>query len=204
MPKETFLKLSEEKKQKVLNAAKREFARVPIEQVSIKNIVEDAEIARGSFYQYFESKEDLLAYILKENADEIDTKIKNKIYEKKGNIFDAYIELYDLMVKKFVENTEQEFFKQIFINLRLSDESLFTLIKSVKPQNIIKYFEMFDKTSLKINEKNDFILICDMLNVITRRAIVKNFKGNSQEECRQNFLKQIDYLKYGIIKKTNY
>ena len=79
MPKETFLKLSEEKKQKVLNAAKREFARVPIEQVSIKNIVEDAEIARGSFYQYFESKEDLLAYILKENADEIDTKIKNKI-----------------------------------------------------------------------------------------------------------------------------
>lgn len=201
MPKETFLKLSEEKKQKVLNAAKREFARVPIEQVSIKNIVEDAEIARGSFYQYFESKEDLLAYILKEDADEIDTKIKNKIYETKGNIFDAYIELYDLMVKKFVENTEQEFFKQIFINLRLSDESLFTLIKSVKPQNIIKYFEMFDKTSLKINEKNDFILICDMLNVITRRAIVKNFKGNSQEECRQNFLKQIDYLKYGIIKK---
>ena len=201
MPKETFLKLSEEKKQKVLNAAKREFARVPIEQVSIKNIVENAEIARGSFYQYFESKEDLLAYILKENADEIDTKIKNKIYETKGNIFDVYIELYDLMVKKFVENTEQEFFKQIFINLRLSDESLFTLIKSVKPQNIIKYFEMFDKTSLKINEKNDFILICDMLNVITRRAIVKNFKGNSQEECRQNFLKQIDYLKYGIIKK---
>ena len=201
MPKETFLKLSEEKKQKVLNAAKREFARVPIEQVSIKNIVENAEIARGSFYQYFESKEDLLAYILKENADEIDTKIKNKIYETKGDVFDAYIELYDLMVKKFVENTEQEFFKQIFINLRLSDESLFTLIKSVKPQNIIKYFEMFDKTSLKINEKNDFILICDMLNVITRRAIVKNFKGNSQEECRQNFLKQIDYLKYGIIKK---
>ena len=201
MPKETFLKLSEEKKQKVLNAAKREFARVPIEQVSIKNIVENAEIARGSFYQYFESKEDLLAYILKENADEIDTKIKNKIYETKGNIFDVYIELYDLMVKKFVENTEQEFFKQIFINLRLSDESLFTLIKSVKPQNIIKYFEMFDKTSLKIKEKNDFILICDMLNVITRRAIVKNFKGNSQEECRQNFLKQIDYLKYGIIKK---
>ena len=38
MPKETFLKLSEEKKQKVLNAAKREFARVPIEQVSIKQL----------------------------------------------------------------------------------------------------------------------------------------------------------------------
>lgn len=64
VPKETFLKLSKEKQQKVLDAAKKEFARVPIENVSIKNIVEDADIARGSFYQYFESKEDLLRIYL--------------------------------------------------------------------------------------------------------------------------------------------
>ena len=36
MPKETFLKLSKEKQQKVINAAKKEFARAPIENVSIK------------------------------------------------------------------------------------------------------------------------------------------------------------------------
>ena len=65
VPKETFLKLSKEKQQKVLDAAKKEFARVPIENVSIKNIVEDADIARGSFYQYFESKEDLLRVYFK-------------------------------------------------------------------------------------------------------------------------------------------
>ena len=58
MPKETFLKLPEEKKNKIIKAAKKEFERVPFEQTSIKNIVEDAEIARGSFYQYFESRED--------------------------------------------------------------------------------------------------------------------------------------------------
>lgn len=56
MPKETFLNLSEEKKKIIINAAKREFARVPFQETSIKNIVEDAGIARGSFYQYFESK----------------------------------------------------------------------------------------------------------------------------------------------------
>lgn len=60
MPKETFLKLPKEKIEKIIKAAKKEFERVPIEQASIKNIVEDAEIARGSFYQYFESKEDLM------------------------------------------------------------------------------------------------------------------------------------------------
>ena len=66
MPKETFLKLPEEKKQKIIKAAKKEFERVPIEEVSIKNIVENAEIARGSFYQYFESKEDLLRIYIKQ------------------------------------------------------------------------------------------------------------------------------------------
>ena len=59
MPKETFLRLSEDKKEKILSAAKKEFSRVTLEEVSIKNIVEDAEIARGSFYQYFEDKEAL-------------------------------------------------------------------------------------------------------------------------------------------------
>ena len=51
-------------KNKIIKAAKKEFERVPFEQTSIKNIVEDAEIARGSFYQYFESKEDLLRIYL--------------------------------------------------------------------------------------------------------------------------------------------
>ncbi len=65
MPKETFLKLPEEKKHKIIKAAKKEFERVPFEQTSIKNIANDAEIARGSFYQYFESKEDLLRIYFK-------------------------------------------------------------------------------------------------------------------------------------------
>ena len=65
MPKETFLKLPEEKKHKIMKAAKKEFERVPFEQTSIKNIANEAEIARGSFYQYFESKEDLLRIYFK-------------------------------------------------------------------------------------------------------------------------------------------
>ena len=48
MPKDTFLNLSEDKKNKIINAAKKEYARVPIEEASIKYIDEEAEIARGS------------------------------------------------------------------------------------------------------------------------------------------------------------
>ena len=118
MPKETFLKLSKEKQQKVINSAKKEFARVPIENVSIKNIVEEADIARGSFYQYFESKEDLLIYILKENSEKLNIKLKSEVSKTNGDIFKLYIFLYDSMLEEFTGNSDQYLFRQIFINLK--------------------------------------------------------------------------------------
>ena len=201
MPKETFLKLSKEKQQKVINAAKKEFARAPIENVSIKNIVEEADIARGSFYQYFESKEDLLIYILRENSEKLNTKLKDKVKETNGDIFKLYIFLYDSMIEEFTNNPDQELFKQIFINLKSSDENVFDLVRKTKPQDIIAYYEQIDKNNLKIENHEDLVIICDMLNVITRRALIKNFKNKSKEDCRKMFLKEIEYLKYGIEKK---
>ena len=201
MPKETFLNLSKEKQQKVINSAKKEFARVPIENVSIKNIVEEADIARGSFYQYFESKEDLLIYILKENSEKLNTKLKDKVKETNGDIFRLYIFLYDSMIEEFTNNPDQELFKQIFINLKSSDENVFDLVKKTKPQDIIEYYEQIDKTKLNITNHEDLVIICDMLNAITRRAVIKNFKNKSKEYCRKMFLKEIEYLKYGIEKK---
>jgi len=49
MPTDTFIKLSEDKKNKIICAAKKEFSRVPFSEASIKNIVENAEIARRKF-----------------------------------------------------------------------------------------------------------------------------------------------------------
>ena len=201
MPKETFLKLSKEKQQKVINAAKKEFARVPIENVSIKNIVEEADIARGSFYQYFESKEDLLIYILKENSEKLNIKLKNEVSKTNGDIFKLYIFLYDSMLEEFTGNSDQDLFKQIFINLKSSDENIFDIVKNIKPQNIIDYYEQIDKTNLKIENYDDLTVVCDMLNAITRRAVTKNFKNKSKEECKAMFLKEIEYLKHGIEKK---
>ena len=201
MPKETFLKLSKEKQQKVLNAAKKEFARVPIENVSIKNIVEEADIARGSFYQYFESKEDLLIYILKENSEKLNIKLKSEVSKTNGDIFKLYIFLYDSMLEEFTGNSDQDLFKQIFINLKSSDENIFDIVKNIKPQNVIDYYEQIDKTNLKIENYDDLTVVCDMLNAITRRAVIKNFKNKSKEECRAMFLKEIEYLKHGIEKK---
>lgn len=65
MPTQRFLKLKEEKKQVILDAAVHEFSRVPYSSASINQIIKEADISRGSFYTYFEDKDDLMRYILR-------------------------------------------------------------------------------------------------------------------------------------------
>ena len=65
MPTQRFMKLKEEKKQAILEAAVHEFSRVPYSSASINQIIKEADISRGSFYTYFEDKDDLMRYMLR-------------------------------------------------------------------------------------------------------------------------------------------
>ena len=64
LPKETFFNLPEEKRERVIEAAIEEFAVYPFHQARITAIADNAGIAKGSFYQYFEDKKDLYKYII--------------------------------------------------------------------------------------------------------------------------------------------
>ena len=70
MPKEVFFNLSDEKRDNITSILKDEFRSKPFYKVNVKDIVEKAGIARGSFYQYFENLEDAYFTILnKETVD---------------------------------------------------------------------------------------------------------------------------------------
>ncbi|HSO13611.1 MAG TPA: TetR/AcrR family transcriptional regulator [Anaerolineales bacterium] len=64
MPKQTFLNLPEEKRNHIINAAVDEFAQYGLENASTNHIVENSGISKGSFYQYFEDKQDVFMYLL--------------------------------------------------------------------------------------------------------------------------------------------
>ncbi|HKJ39482.1 MAG TPA: TetR/AcrR family transcriptional regulator [Anaerolineales bacterium] len=64
MPKQTFLNLPEEKRNTIINAAIDEFAQYGLENGSTNRIVANSGISKGSFYQYFEDKQDVFMYLL--------------------------------------------------------------------------------------------------------------------------------------------
>ncbi len=64
MPKQTFFNLPDDKRQQITDVAIEEFADNDYANASISKIVARAGIAKGSFYQYFEDKDDLYAYLV--------------------------------------------------------------------------------------------------------------------------------------------
>jgi TetR/AcrR family transcriptional regulator len=64
MPKETFFNLPAEKREHITKIAIEVFGDKDYADVSISHIVARAGIAKGSFYQYFEDKDDLYGYLL--------------------------------------------------------------------------------------------------------------------------------------------
>lgn len=51
MPKDTFFRLPDDKRNRILKGAKKEFYNCTFSEASINRIIKDAEIPRGSFYQ---------------------------------------------------------------------------------------------------------------------------------------------------------
>ena len=57
---------SRETRTKIFQAAKRILQKQGYEQLSIKNICEEAGVSNGSFYHHFKTKDDLLSYYIEE------------------------------------------------------------------------------------------------------------------------------------------
>ena len=202
MPTNTFFNLPEEKKNKILKSANKEFARVPLEQASIKNIVENAEIARGSFYQYFEDKQDLFDYLMTLKIGNMQKNLLDMIERENGNIINIFINVYDHLIQVGKLRKNNKFFRQIFENVKTSDNLMF--IKKDVTKNKIEeiLYELYSKNKDILNIKNEeeFKLVIEMLFAITRRRIVVSLKYKDLNEARNDYLKEIEFLKSGILK----
>ena len=66
MPRSTFFNLPEDKRARVVEALKIEFAARPYARASVDRVIGAAGVSKGSFYQYFDNKEDAYAHLVRE------------------------------------------------------------------------------------------------------------------------------------------
>jgi AcrR family transcriptional regulator len=69
MPRQRFYNLAWEDRRRLLEIATRHFAKQGFEQASLNEILAEAGISKGSYYYYFDDKEDLFATALEAAFD---------------------------------------------------------------------------------------------------------------------------------------
>ena len=87
MPTATFFRLPEEKRKRLLEASWAELSQVRVIDMSINHIIAVAHIPRGSFYQYFTDKEDLIRYLLEDIREYFIGQLRDILTDAEGDLF---------------------------------------------------------------------------------------------------------------------
>ncbi|WP_459130015.1 TetR/AcrR family transcriptional regulator [Guggenheimella bovis] len=113
MAKDTFERLPEDKKEKILSVLKKNFEEKPFNLVTVKDIVDELGIARGSFYQYFESLEDAYFEILDRKTTDIHKLFLEEM--KKDTTLEEKLTRYGKALQKALFNDNYSIYKTRYL-----------------------------------------------------------------------------------------
>ena len=84
-------KKSKETKARIFHAAKTILQKQGYDQLSIKNICDEAGVSNGSFYHHFKTKDDLLSYYIEEQASIRIFWIRRKMQMRQRSVSSTFI-----------------------------------------------------------------------------------------------------------------
>lgn len=203
MPTSTFYNLPEDKKAKLLSSAVKEFTRVSYNEVSINQIVKDAGISRGSFYQYFKDKGDLLVFILQDFLVSLHTCAINSLNNSNGDIFIMFADLYDCLANECLKDDHYRFFRNLFTSMRANNDEL----KKTPDDSCIPDFDpdmfihFFNRDSLVYKEDDDLLLLQSLLFNLTKSSVIKLIlQPENKDKIRSDLNRTLLMIKTGCVK----
>lgn len=130
---------SKETKARIFKAAKHIMQKKGYEQLSIKNICEEAGVSNGSFYHHFKTKDDLLSYYIEEqpgmDPDILD--LPHTVDEAKEAIVNVYLNYV-----QYCRDLGVEFISNYYTP---KNQSLNPLIRTERPYPIVTVEEYLKK-----------------------------------------------------------
>ena len=200
MPSDTFLRLNDEKKRKLIDASFKEFSLNNFNDASINRIIKEAGISRGSFYMYFVDKKDLYFYLLEQHLEIIVNNMKEDLIKNKGDLFKMFQDNIKESYNSF-KNDNINFFKKSLENITIMEESKRTF--GFRDKRLLK--ELIPIINLELLNDNakrhiEVIFAINMhLLMVTLMKLLKN--DSLDEEILKDYYEQLDLLKYGCNKK---
>ena len=202
MPSDTFLRLNDEKKKKLIDASFKEFSLNNFNDASINRIIKDAGISRGSFYMYFVDKKDLYFYLLEQYSEILIDNMKKDLINNKGDLFKMFQDNIRRTYNSF-KNNNINFFKKSLENVTIMEESKRTF--GFRDKRLLK--ELIPNINLELlndNARRHIEVIFAINMHLLMVTLIKLLKSDSlDEEILKDYYEQLDILKYGCVKKED-
>ncbi|MEG2175836.1 MAG: TetR/AcrR family transcriptional regulator [Oscillibacter sp.] len=203
MPSSTFLKLPPGKQEKLLEAATREFSRRPFSEASINQIIKDAGIPRGSFYMYFQDKEDLFRYLMKGYVDQLLLVLEELLIREQGDIFEALLALYDYVQRKQDARQLGEIGAMAAIVGCNSGLQKTTILDMVEPGVVLERLKkLINPELLDLRQEGDLNDILALLLLVAGPLIYNGVQCRRDEAAQAHLRSVMEILKHGMARKS--
>ncbi|MDR4007396.1 MAG: TetR family transcriptional regulator, partial [Ruminococcus sp.] len=192
-----------EKRKRITDAVIKEFMERPNEKVSINRIIKTAEISRGSFYQYFDDKVDLIEIITKTMFDESSNKAKEILKLSCGDLFVMYIKMFDYFDDYSSQKQTMKIMRNIVDSFKANDDLVSEYLKNRFNMALTnnEIYTMVDRQNLKFQDNESVKCLIEILTQVLKNAIFDVFvAGCDREEVRERLIKKIDIIKQGAVK----
>lgn len=203
MPTQTFFRLPEQKRERLIEAAWKEFSAVRFAEASINRIVQSALIPRGSFYQYFEDKEDVFFLLLGSLREEAFGLMTGALADAGGDPFRASLRLFDDVFQR--DGSIRPSMKRVVGVLRLNqnlDMSQMVLGRMRSDEGIREIEKGINWTMFRQSDP-DFLHNVAALLVFSFASAVRSIliDGATVPEERSKLSSRLDIIRRGSMKE---
>ena len=202
MPSITFFNLPAEKREKLLAAARDEFARVPFADASINKIIQRAEIPRGSFYQYFTDKEELFRYLISRFGDQLASMMEALLEKREGDLFGALLDMFDMILADCRSPESRPVYEDIIKIVGKNQELGHTMFASdgARSENLRRLCVKVDGNLLDLRSERDMEDMLLVLAELTGPAVVKSVLTDDPTRVREAYVNMMNILARGMAK----
>mgnify|MGYP001940112977 CR=1 FL=1 len=199
MPKDTFFNLSKEKRDRIIQGAMKVFSTQAFNDASISEIIRNADISRGSFYQYFDDKIDLYKYLIGLFKKNYHSLMLKKFQDHDGDFYLGFKAYSFFYIRSIRESEKFGFFENLFLsmNYQLNRENINVLFTT---DNKLRLYDVINLDNVRISDQDELMEVLQFLHEILNSAIMEGFwRSYTIEETQEAYLKRLDWVFYGIV-----
>ena len=200
MAQQSFYKLKQKKQDMILNAINECLMKYDYDNLTINNIVDAAEISRGSFYDYFIDKKDAVDTFVMDYIRKMAMNFLHIIEKSDGKLFDGLLNAYSVIKKSLVNDIYYNVIKNIKYFSDFANGIIFSKNFNERYDFILDWISNNTYEGInKLLSKKEIKIILDMTTSILTQSTFRYLTSEDKKEIEKEKKKKIEILKNGIL-----